>query len=119
MAKGLIKIKMNARDFKELYMVYDVLLTIYTPENSHELLLMGHITELREKMGERHVDVTSYTMTLCGTEALAFMQLWAPKDIALTPLQGRVIQEIFNALDKEMKNPNFKGAMKKLIKDSL
>lgn len=91
--------KMSGDRIAALYHLYDGLWGNYTPDNAHELLLYGHITELKDKL-EKMVarDQAKYTLSFNGTEALAFLQLWDKKDIRLAPIQALMIQSVFDKL---------------------
>jgi len=93
---------------------YEGLAEIYNPEGPHDLLLFGHITELRDKLKKMvDNDQHKYTLSFTGTEALAFVQVWEPKPVAL-PIRGsRVIQFIFDKLDHKANNN--RGLRKGLI----
>lgn len=96
---------MTADMTEALCSTYEALAEIYAPEGAHELLLFGHITELRDKLLKMvDCDQHRYTLSLTGTESLAFVQVWDPKPVAL-PIRGaRVIQFVFDKLDHKVKN---------------
>jgi hypothetical protein len=91
----LVKIQVE-----ELYWVYDQLHGLWNVSNQHEALLIGHISELRNKL-RKIVDRCNKgcSLTLEGTELLAFVQVWEPENIGLTEFQARIIQIIFARLD--------------------
>jgi len=110
MSKGLVRVKMSGDRQAELYKLYDGLWGCYEPDNAHELLLYGHISELRdilERMADR--EQAKYTLTFTALQALAFVQLWEPKPYALTPLRALIIQSIFNELDKKVNRGRFQN----------
>ena len=101
MQNELISVKLIARDYNELYKIYEGLWANYEAENAHELLLKGHVTDLYRHLEFRVLSKKkTYTLSFTGTMALAFVQLWEPREIPLNPLQAQVIQSIFLALDK-------------------
>jgi len=101
MKNELVRVKLIARDFVELYKIYEGLWANYEADNAHELLLKGHVTDLYRHLAFRVTQgKKTYSLSFSGTEALAFVQLWEPREIRINPLQAQVIQSIFLALDK-------------------
>jgi len=116
MSRELIRVKLNARDYTELFRLYEGLWANYEPSNAHELLLKAHITDLYEHLEFRvTMQKKTYALVFNGTEALAFVQLWEPAKRPLSPLQAQVVQSIFLELNRVMTNRRFTHIMNPMI----
>lgn len=108
MDKGIVKIVLNDTQITELYQLYDHLLNSFEIDSPHDLLLKGHVQELRDRL-RKDMDKcqNKYTVWLKGTEACAFVQTWRGAIKPLPIYSAQIIQMIFNKLDQTAKQPRY------------
>jgi hypothetical protein len=101
MDRALIQVKMDGSRLNEIFVLYNNIWATYEPLNAHELLIKGHITQMRNRLYVMKVkEQLKYTLSFGPVEALAFVQLWESAPFSLSPYQAQIIQSIFNILDK-------------------
>ncbi len=82
-AKRGIRLRLSHQRVEALQEICDEMLEEFKPVNEHQRLLQEYMAELKHKLkamiGRRQ---ELYTLILCGTEAIAFYQLWNMMDIS-------------------------------------
>ena len=80
--KRSIRIRVSHQRIEALHEICGEMLEEFRPDNDHRQLLHEYMQELKDKlqaMLERNQQ--NYTLSLAGTEAVAFYQLWNMLDI--------------------------------------
>lgn len=99
--KDHIPVVLNLDRVIEMHILYEHLVKTYNPENEHELLLLGHLSEFRDrlqKLVQRGCDRNKVNLT--PLEALAFMQIWE-KASGLTHYQAAIVAKFYEAINKK------------------
>jgi hypothetical protein len=98
--KNIMKVKLKDGDMVELYTIYDRLQQTYPINGRHDLLMLGHITELRDRLRNMISKCAKrYTLKLEGTELLAFIQLWDRGSIEVHAYLQGIIKAAINNID--------------------
>lgn len=80
--KRIVRIRVSHQRVEALHEICGEMLDEFRPDTDHRQLLHEYMHELRQKlqaMLDRNQE--NYTLTLTGTEAVAFYQLWHMLDI--------------------------------------
>ena len=78
-----IRMRITHQRVEALQEICEEMLEEFKPTNDHQYLLHEYLAELQQKlagMAERPQEL--YTLTMAGTEATAFYQLWNMLDIS-------------------------------------
>lgn len=100
----MVKLKMKLLQgwMEALYTAYVAQEHLFKPENEHEELLLEHVRELLSRLSKQlGNDQEKYTLTLTGTEAMAFLQFWMIVPVERGSLIQVVIHHIIQHIDKK------------------
>ena len=104
---NVVKLKLTAQRLEALNIGYLSVMQ-HVPEDGHDLLLLEHARELHARLSTMLLnDQQQYTLKLCGSEAMAFVQLWYQIPVQAGSLMQVVTGEIIKAIDKVSKQPKF------------
>jgi hypothetical protein len=107
-----ISVVLTRTQMEELHKLYQYLRQNYKIIKPHNLLLYGHLCELAEKIQQRvRLCLRKYTVTLEGTDLVAFVQLWVNEGrssggvwdnmgLELTEFQLVIVQKFIVNLDR-------------------
>ncbi|MGN6566761.1 MAG: hypothetical protein ACTHJ0_02350 [Flavipsychrobacter sp.] len=104
MAKRLInpvKARLNHERIEALHTICDDMLKQFVPEDEHEHLLHEYLSELHHrlrKMKDRNQEL--YTLSMSGTEAIAFRQLWGMLDLRQDKYASIIVSSIIGQIDR-------------------
>ena len=77
-----IRVRISHQRVTALRDICSDMLNTFQPENDHQVLLREYMLELRHKLQNLAAkNQETYTITLSGTEAIAFYQLWQTMDV--------------------------------------
>jgi len=101
-----LKTKLLASWMDALYIGYLSSINAFEPEDAHELLLLEHAREILGRLSTQLLnDQQRYTLTLTGTEALAFLQWWSINPCESGSLIQVVVAELMKKIDLTAKAP--------------
>ncbi len=97
--KRSIRLRISNQRVAALLEICDEMREEFKPANEHQLLLKEYLLELQCRLHEmlaRGQDI--YTLTLIGTEAIAFHQLWRQLDIRHDKYASLIVDNLVNKM---------------------
>ena len=94
-----IRLRISNQRIEALLEICEEMLEEFVPMNEHQLLLREYLTDLRYKLPEMLLRQQElYTLTLTGTEAMAFYQLWNMLDTSRDKYATLVVDSLLKKL---------------------
>jgi thymidylate synthase ThyX len=97
--KNGIRIRISNQRVVALQEICEEMLEEFKPGNEHQQLLREYLSELQERLQEmqaRGQDL--YTLSLCGSEATAFYQLWNMLDISRDKYANLIVDNLLKKM---------------------
>ena len=99
-----VQIRLKIDQLKALYKQYGIALSVWTPDNAHEILLKEIALELHLMMGKKDMHAKKHTLTLTPLHAAGFYQLWQMFN-AQDEYTWVIINQVLEKIDKQHKEP--------------
>ena len=93
------RIRISRQRVAALLEICEEMLEEFIPRNEHQQLLREYLRELRHKLPEmlaRNQEL--YTLAMCGSEAIAFYQLWNMLDISRDKYPNLVVDSLLEKM---------------------
>ena len=98
--RSFVKVQLKDAQMVELYTIYDRLNNNYPVNSRHDLLMLEHISALRDRLRKMIGKCAQrYTLKMEGAELVAFTQLWERSNLDMSAYLGRIIQLIFSKIN--------------------
>ena len=99
MNKCYVKVQLKDAQMVELYTAYDRLHNTYPINSRHDLLMLEHISELRDRLRQMIGRCAQKcTLKMYGAELMAFRQIWERGNPDTGDYLARIIQLIFSKI---------------------
>lgn len=94
-----IRIRISHQRIESLLEICEEMLEEFIPGNEHQQLLREYLVELKEEMANMLLRGQElYTLTLCGSAATAFYQLWNMLDISRDKYAKLVVNNLLEKM---------------------
>jgi hypothetical protein len=99
----MIRLKLSHDKIAALHQLHKYWAANYHPTTPHELLLFEHLKEMETKlMIMERKSQANYTLSISGSEATAFMQLWNAT-VKMTHWHAIAINAVLTKIDQSAK----------------
>jgi urease gamma subunit len=96
-----VRVNISRQRVEALTEICEEMLEDFRPGNAHQELLMEYMRDLKKTLEDMlKRDQEDYLLTLTGTEAMAFYQLWNMLDIRHDKYASLIVDNLLNKMSR-------------------